>query len=91
MPSSAAAGKDGLFAVALHMINFHSRIELSGTDTHECNPVSVCFVHIRLDLKYKRGKILAHRINHAASPLFAEAVRMSSPENVSGKFPHRSS
>ena len=47
------------------MINFLRCIKFTGTDTHKCNSVSVCFVHICLDLKYKRRKIIRHRIDLA--------------------------
>ena len=39
--------------LALHMINFLVSVKLAGTDTHESNSVTVCFVHIGLDLEYK--------------------------------------
>ena len=50
---------------SLHMINTHTGLKFSGTDSHECNSVSVGFVHIRLDLKYEGGEIRSERIDHA--------------------------
>ena len=41
------------FFITLYMINFHTGIKPSGTNSHECDPVSVCLVHIRLDLEDK--------------------------------------
>ena len=49
--------------IPLYMENFHARLELSGTDTHECDSVSVCLVHIRLDFKHKCTEILRERID----------------------------
>ena len=49
---------------SLHMVYTHSRVELSGTDTHKSDPVPVRLVHIRLNLEYKGGKILFfHRVD----------------------------
>ena len=51
------------FLTALDMIDVHSRFKFSGTDPHERDPIPVRLVHIRLDLEYKRRKILLfHRI-----------------------------
>ena len=49
-------------AAALHMVYLHSGLELSGTDPHECNTVTVRFVHISLDFKYKGAEIIVKRI-----------------------------
>ena len=49
--------------IPLYMENFHARLELSGTDTHECDSVSMCLVHIRLDFKHKCTEILRERID----------------------------
>ena len=54
-----------LLTVSLHMVNFHTGIKFSGTDSHKCNTVTVSLVHICLDLKYKSRKILFDRIDHA--------------------------
>ena len=39
--------------IALYMTYLHVGIKFAGTDTHECNTVSVSLVHISLNLKYK--------------------------------------
>ena len=51
--------------VALHMEYFHACLKLSGTDTHECDSVTVRFVHICLNFKYKRTEIFGKRIDLA--------------------------
>ena len=38
---------------ALYMVYLHAGLKLTGTDAHKRDPVTVCFVHIRLNLKYK--------------------------------------
>ena len=48
------------------MVNFHTRVKFTGADTHECDTVAVCPVHIRLNLEYKRREIFTHRIDDAA-------------------------
>ena len=45
-------GKAHILA-ALDVVHGHPRVELAGTDPHERDPVSVGFVHICLNLKYK--------------------------------------
>ena len=52
------------FFIALYMINLHSGIKFTGADTHECDSVSVGFVHIGLNLEDKCRKIFRHRIDH---------------------------
>ena len=54
------------FLSSLHMEDFHSGVEFAGADTHECDTVTVCFVHVCLDFKDKRREILFDRIDHAA-------------------------
>ena len=54
------------FLSSLHMEDFHSGIEFAGADAHECDTVTVCFVHVCLDFKDKRREILFDRIDHAA-------------------------
>ena len=44
--------------IALYMEHFHTSFKLSGTDTHECDSVTVRFVHICLNFKYKGREIL---------------------------------
>ena len=51
--------------VSLYMIDFLGCIEFTGADTHECDPVSMCLVHVCLDLEYECGKIIRHRIDLA--------------------------
>ena len=48
------------------MEDFHSGVEFAGADAHECDTVTVCFVHVCLDFKDKRREILFDRIDHAA-------------------------
>ena len=57
---------------ALNMVDFHSGLELTGTDAHECDTVTVRLIHIRLDLKYEGGEILSERVDHACSGLSRE-------------------
>ena len=57
---------------ALNMVDFHSGLELTGTDAHESDTVTVRLIHIRLDLKYKGGEILSERVDHACSGLSRE-------------------
>ena len=57
---------------ALNMVDFHSGLELTGTDTHESDTVTVRLIHIRLDLKYEGGEILSERVDHACSGLSRE-------------------
>ena len=54
-----------LFAVALYMVNFHAGIKFTGTDAHKSDTVTMCLVHICLDLKYKRREIFFDRIDHS--------------------------
>ena len=54
------------FLSSLYMEDFHSGVEFAGADAHECDTVTVCFVHVCLDLKDKRREILFDRIDHAA-------------------------
>ena len=54
------------FLSSLHMEDFHSGVEFAGADAHECDTVTVCFVHVCLDFKDKRREILFDRIDHAA-------------------------
>ena len=51
--------------IPLHMINFLGSIKFAGTDSHKCDTVTVCFIHICLNLKYKCREIIRHRINLA--------------------------
>ena len=51
------------FFTALNVHDFHSGFKFSGTDTHECDPVAVRLIHIRLYFKDKCRKILRKRIN----------------------------
>ena len=44
------------------MLYFLVRIESSGYDTHECDSVAVCLIHIRLDLEYECGEIILYGI-----------------------------
>ena len=37
----------------LYMVSFHSGFKLTGTYSHKSNSVSVCFIHISLNLEYK--------------------------------------
>ena len=57
-------GQTDLFA-SLDMVDFHAGLELTGTDAHERDTVTVRLIHIRLDLKYEGGEIRSERINHA--------------------------
>ena len=57
-------GQTDLFA-SLDMVDFHSGLELTGADAHERDTVTVCLVHVCLDLKYERGKIFPERVDHA--------------------------
>ena len=50
---------------ALNMVYFHSCLKLTGTDAHERDTVTVCLVHVCLDLKYERGEIFPERVDHA--------------------------
>ena len=50
---------------ALNMVYFHSCLKLTGTDAHESDTVTVCLVHVCLDLKYERGEIFPERVDHA--------------------------
>ena len=59
-----------MLLAALDMVDFHSCLKLTGADTHECDTVTVCLVHIRLDLKYKGGEIFSQRIDHACQSVF---------------------
>ena len=61
-------GQSDLFT-ALNMVDFHSGLELTGTDAHESDTVTVRLIHIRLDLKYEGGEILSERVDHACSGL----------------------
>ena len=54
------------FLSSLHMEDFHSGVEFAGADAHECDTVTVCFVHVCLDFKDKRREILFDRIDYAA-------------------------
>ena len=40
--------------ITLHMIYFLGSVKFTGTDSHKCDSVSVCLVHVCLDFKYKR-------------------------------------
>ena len=57
-------GQTDLLA-ALNMVYFHSGLELTGTDAHESDTVTVRLIHIRLDLKYEGGEIFPERVDHA--------------------------
>ena len=48
------------------MVNLLGSVKFAGADTHKGNSVTVCLVHIGLNLKYKSGEIIAHRIYKAA-------------------------
>ena len=48
---------------ALDMPDIHSDVVFSGADPDKCDPVSVGFVHIGLDLEDKSGKIVFYRID----------------------------
>ena len=52
--------------ITLHMIYFLGSVKFTGTDSHKCDSVSVCLVHVCLDFKDKRREILFDRIDHAA-------------------------
>ena len=56
-------GQTDLLA-ALDMVDFHSGLELTGTDAHESDTVTVRLIHIRLNLKYEGGEIRSERIDH---------------------------
>ena len=45
------------------MAYLHVGIEFTGTDTHECNTVSVSLVHIGLDLEYKGTELMLRGID----------------------------
>ena len=51
------------YLTALHMLYFHAGLKLAGAYTHERDSVTVGFIHIGLDFKYKGGKIIFHRID----------------------------
>ena len=53
------------FLTALNMVYFHSCLKLTGADAHESDTVTVCLVHVCLDLKYERGEIFPERVDHA--------------------------
>ena len=57
-------GQADLLAI-LHMKHFHACLKLTGTDSHKCNTVAVCFIHICLDLKDESREGILHRIDHA--------------------------
>ena len=57
-------GQTDLLA-SLDMVYFHSGLELTGADAHERDTVTVCLVHVCLDLKYERGEIFPERVDHA--------------------------
>ena len=48
--------------VALHMVVILATLKLTRANTHKCNTVTVCLVHIRLDLEYEGREILVKRI-----------------------------
>ena len=50
---------------ALHMLHFHACIKAAGADTHKCHAVSVCLIHIRLNLEHKSRKFIFHRIDRS--------------------------
>ena len=43
-----------LFIAALHMCHFHAGGKLARADAHKRNSVTVCLVHVCLNLEYKR-------------------------------------
>ena len=45
------------------MTYLHVGIKFAGTDTHECNTVSVSLVHISLNLEYKGTELMLRRID----------------------------
>ena len=51
------------FFVSLHVIIFRVALELARADAHKGKPVSVCLVHVCLNLENERRKIRAERIN----------------------------
>ena len=53
-------GQTDLLA-ALNVVYLHTGLELAGYNTHERDTVTVRLVHICLDLKDKRGKIIGKR------------------------------
>ena len=52
-----------LFIAALHVCHFHAGGKLARADAHKRNSVTVCLVHVCLNLEYKRREILTKRIN----------------------------
>ena len=61
-------GQTNLLA-ALDMVHLHTRFKFTRNDTHKCNTVSVGFIHISLDLKYKSREIFLKWIDHTRSGL----------------------
>ena len=59
-------GKTDLFT-ALHMSDFHTGCKFAGADTHKCDTITVCFIHICLNLKDKGRKIFRKWINDFVS------------------------
>ena len=47
------------------MLYFHTGIKLTGTNSHKSDPVSVCLIHICLNLKYKSRKLMFYRIDQS--------------------------
>ena len=45
------------------MHNLHSLFKSSGTDTHKGNTVTMCLIHVCLNLKDKGRKALIHGID----------------------------
>ena len=65
---SSAAGKDTFSFLPAHRESFDSGIEFAGADAHECDTVTVCFVHVCLDFKDKRREILLIRRKKSITP-----------------------
>ena len=70
------------------MINLLGGIKFSGADAHEGNSVPVRLVHICLDLKHKRGKIVIHGVNGPAVCVSCQG-RGCHFEKVLKRSPHR--
>ena len=56
-------GQLDFFIASLHMCNLHARFKFTGADTHKGDTVTMCLIHICLNLKYKGREIFSKRIN----------------------------
>ena len=61
-------------------------VKFTGTDSHKCDSVTVCLVHICLILKYKRREIIIHGSISPSYGLYAEVGMLSSSGNVPEMF-----